>query len=114
MVGNDKDAHGCIGSAGYTWSAVSKNCIRIFESGIRLIPTKGDETTAAFIIFSADKLVCELFVPGTKEGFLLDRHEAGKSEKWYQMDDRTYEIHQLKGRWICEKGGEMLYAQPIK
>ena len=32
MVGNDKDEHGCIASAGYTWSEVQQNCIRLFES----------------------------------------------------------------------------------
>ena len=36
MVGGDSDAHGCKASAGYTWSVVKNECIRIFESGIRL------------------------------------------------------------------------------
>jgi len=31
MVGNDKDAHGCIGSAGYTWCAVKNKCLRVWE-----------------------------------------------------------------------------------
>ena len=31
LVGGDKDAHGCIGSAGYTWCASSKKCIRSWE-----------------------------------------------------------------------------------
>ena len=30
-VGDDKDAHGCIASAGYTWSEVLKDCIRLWE-----------------------------------------------------------------------------------
>ena len=29
LVGNDKDDHGCIASAGYTWSEVRKDCIRL-------------------------------------------------------------------------------------
>ena len=41
MVGIDKDEHGCIASAGYTWSEVQLNCIRLFESGIRLEGTYG-------------------------------------------------------------------------
>jgi len=36
MTGNDRDEHGCIGSAGYTWSVVKNDCIRIFEAGKRL------------------------------------------------------------------------------
>jgi len=31
MVGNDKDEHGCIGSAGYTWCAAKNKCLRIWE-----------------------------------------------------------------------------------
>ena len=27
MVGGDRDEHGCIGSAGYTWSALRGECI---------------------------------------------------------------------------------------
>lgn len=31
MVGNDRDEHGCIGSAGYSWCAAKNKCIRIWE-----------------------------------------------------------------------------------
>lgn len=31
MVGGDKDAHGCIGSAGYSYSETLEKCIRPWE-----------------------------------------------------------------------------------
>lgn len=31
VVGGDKDAHGCIGSAGYTWCEVKQKCLRSWE-----------------------------------------------------------------------------------
>jgi hypothetical protein len=31
IVGNDADAHGCIGSAGYTWCAAKQKCLREWE-----------------------------------------------------------------------------------
>ena len=31
LVGGDKDAHGCIGSAGYTWCNASQKCYRSWE-----------------------------------------------------------------------------------
>lgn len=31
MVGGDKDEHGCIGSAGYTWCETKQKCIRQWE-----------------------------------------------------------------------------------
>lgn len=30
-LGGDRDEHGCIGSAGYVWCEVQKDCIRLFE-----------------------------------------------------------------------------------
>ncbi len=31
MLGSDRDAHGCIGSAGYTWCAREQRCVRPWE-----------------------------------------------------------------------------------
>jgi len=31
LVGNDRDAHGCIASAGYSWCEASQKCIRSWE-----------------------------------------------------------------------------------
>jgi hypothetical protein len=31
LVGNDKDAHGCIGSAGYSWCEAKNKCLRTWE-----------------------------------------------------------------------------------
>ena len=42
VVGGDRDAHGCIGSAGYTWCARSATCERPWE----LAEREGIENTA--------------------------------------------------------------------
>ena len=31
LVGNDRDVHGCIGSAGYSWSETLQQCVRPWE-----------------------------------------------------------------------------------
>ena len=31
LVGGDRDAHGCIGSAGYSWCAAKQKCLRVWE-----------------------------------------------------------------------------------
>ena len=36
VVGGDKDKHGCLASAGYTWSEAQKDCIRLWEKGVRM------------------------------------------------------------------------------
>ena len=33
LAGNDSDAHGCKGSAGYTWCETKQKCIRVWEEG---------------------------------------------------------------------------------
>ena len=35
-TGSDRDAYGCIASAGYTWSQVAGDCLRLWEAGVRL------------------------------------------------------------------------------
>jgi hypothetical protein len=42
LVGADRDAHGCIGSAGYAWCATTARCERPWE----LAQAKGLELTA--------------------------------------------------------------------
>lgn len=37
VVGRDKDKHGCIGSAGYSWNSQVRKCLRPWESKIRVI-----------------------------------------------------------------------------
>ncbi len=31
IVGNDRDEHGCIGSAGYVWCEIKQKCLRTWE-----------------------------------------------------------------------------------
>ena len=49
LVGGDKDAHGCIGSAGYSWCEPKQKCLRTWEESCdsptpTLVPTV-DETS---------------------------------------------------------------------
>jgi len=47
IVGGDKDAHGCIGSAGYMWCEAKQKCLRAWEEicEVTSTPVKKDETT---------------------------------------------------------------------
>lgn len=57
LVGSDRDEHGCIGSAGYTWSYALHDCIRLWEAGTRF--DAGPEQT--YVVFSADSTFAEIF-----------------------------------------------------
>jgi hypothetical protein len=39
IVGGDRDTHGCIGSAGYTWCEVKNKCLRIWEEKCEVVST---------------------------------------------------------------------------
>ena len=70
LVGSDRDSHGCIGSAGYQWSALTKQCVRLFEQGIRLNPTDAGQTSSAFVLFNADQSQAELTLPSGEQHLL--------------------------------------------
>lgn len=113
LVGNDRDEHGCIGSAGYSWSEVLQDCIRIWESGTRLKPVEGDSTLIAYIVFNADSSKVELFYPGQKNSEVLDRRTNGQGAPvWNVEDDDTPNLSRNKeGKWTVEKRMKLIYKQ---
>lgn len=44
IVGGDRDAYGCIGSAGYTWCAVKNKCLRVWEEKCEVVPIVSTST----------------------------------------------------------------------
>lgn len=84
VVGGDSDAHGCISSAGYQWSELRGECVRIFEVGVPFSAygTNKDETLAAYVIYSADGESAEAFIPQLDHAILLERGDlkAGNLE----------------------------------
>lgn len=75
LVGNDRDEHGCKGSAGYTWSYALHNCVRLWEAGIRF----DSEAKSIFLIFSEDSTFAEIFPP---EGGSIICKRQKKTNVW--------------------------------
>jgi len=67
-VGSDKDKHGCIHSAGYTWSEINKTCLRSFE--LKNLLYNADRTFIAAVNVSNDGKNAEVF---SKGGYFLMR-----------------------------------------
>lgn len=104
VVGGDADSHGCKASAGYTWSTLKKECIRIFE-GTKLShaeETGKTYTTAAYVIFEGNK--AELFLDTQKESIILERKSEGDS---WNKDD--YQLIPWKG-YVLKKAGKIIYT----
>lgn len=88
IVGNDRDAHNCIGSAGYTWSEVRQSCIRVWEEGVALEDkTVESSTSSAYIIAGPEHKNMELFLP-IGGSVILKPTEDGK----WQNTDGTYTL----------------------
>jgi hypothetical protein len=106
-VGGKKDEHGCLTAAGYTWSQVKNECVRIFEAGIRLNPQDSslDQTTSAFIIFNNDQSKAELFLPGQEGSLLLDRTGTEGNYQWIHGD---YALSAWKG-YVLKQDNRTLY-----
>ena len=62
LVGNGRDEHGCLSSAGYQWSYAKNDCVRIWEAGERF----ESQDKSIFVIFSEDSLYAEIFAPDKK------------------------------------------------
>ena len=104
-VGADSDNHGCKASAGYTWSELKQQCIRVFEEGAKLSPYDSDKTAAefaAYVIFEENGNKAELFLPNEKP-LILERKSEGD-----QYVNGDWQLVPWKG-YVLKKGKEILY-----
>ncbi|UZT99150.1 hypothetical protein ODZ84_06155 [Chryseobacterium fluminis] len=91
-VGSDKDDHGCMASAGQTWSELKQNCIQVFNEGFRLNPVNAQNNAAvisAFVLMGDDQKKAELFLPDREDqqAVLLDKDSKGM----YQNGQYSYD-----------------------
>ncbi|MEZ4877412.1 MAG: hypothetical protein R2805_07685 [Flavobacterium sp.] len=107
MKAVDKDENGCLASAGYIWSKLNKECVKLF-TGVQLNPIdkpqNEDETVSAFIMFSEDGSQAELFLPNSTETYILTRKTEGES--WVLNE---WQLIPYKG-YILKQGEKILYA----
>lgn len=80
-IGGDRDEHGCIPSAGQTWSQLRQECVQVFEVGTRLNPVEkkeGEAVISAFVLFNDDRSKAEIFLPNSESGsIILDKADDG-------------------------------------
>ena len=99
-VGGEKDAHGCLPSAGQTWSAIRSECVQVFDiTDIRLIDPAND-TLAVYVILSQDKKKAEVFAADLPEGLILNAGKGG-----YKSKDGKVRLIKGKGKgnWKIRK-----------
>jgi hypothetical protein len=101
-AGADRDSHGCISSAGYTYSQLKKECIRTFEQKIQLkeMATKGNYNAA--ILFNKDQSKAEIFLKEETNSVILKRAAKGF---W---KNAAYTLTQDKG-FVLSKNKKAVY-----
>ncbi|MEM9107086.1 MAG: hypothetical protein AAGC96_15640 [Pseudomonadota bacterium] len=84
-TGADQSEQGCIGSAGYTWSQLRQECVRLFEVGVPLYNAQDpDATTVAYMVSGGSAQPLELFLPDQAEGILMFFQDGA----WHDDDHR--------------------------
>lgn len=111
MVGNDADPHGCKASAGYRWSVLRNECIRIFEAGVRLDPVAKDleQSLSAFVVVKTDSSdqEIELFVPYEEQTIIVKKESA---DKW--KNDK-YLLTKIKDTYSIEDANKKLLYKGV-
>ena len=90
LVGTDRDEHGCISSAGFSWSELQQTCVQLWEAGVRLDPIEvkeGDAVISAFVLFNKDESKAEIVLPKKEGSVILDK----KSENLYEKGEYLYD-----------------------
>ncbi|SEH30672.1 hypothetical protein [Chryseobacterium culicis] len=112
VLGGDRDVHGCIGSAGYTYSQLKNNCIKTFSQKIKLkeVSTDKSYTSTTAVIFNKSMTKAEVFIPdGAAKSIILDRQ--GKEKLWKSgahVKD-SYILTPYKKSYQIKKNDEVIY-----
>ena len=80
-VGGDQDAHGCLPSAGQTWSNLRNECVQIFDIADITLQDPANDTLAVYVILSQDKKQAEVFAADLQDGVILNSSKGGYASK---------------------------------
>lgn len=105
MVGADRDDHGCLASAGYTWSEALHQCVRLWEAGTRV----ENGSRAVYLVFDADSLRAEIFLPDG--GSVLCKRKAPNTHVWEPRrgDERIW----VSNGVLCVKTSDATFTRGI-
>ena len=90
-----KDKNGCVEEAGYKWSVIKDNCIRVVDEGFRLNPIDDlsnlEPSKSAYVLLKDDKLYAEIFLQNLPKSILLSRTSEKEdfTEKNYKLSIKS-------------------------
>ena len=111
-VGSDKDKHGCIGSAGYTFSVIKNDCVKLFEEKVQLKEANPQKsyTSNAVVILSKDGKKAELFIPDAKGSIILNRTLEYRDTTVYKNKKGAYNLTKDKDNYTLKRGKKIIFS----
>lgn len=115
-TGSDRDAHGCIGSAGYSWSKVRGACIRLWEEGTALTPVTETENPVlvGYVVLSDDGQNAEIFLPDMTGSVVLKQQPLPDQTEWTGADGQWQLFYSKKQGWSLLQNGAAIYQAPAQ
>ena len=107
-TGGDRSAQGCIASAGYSWSQLRRECLRLFETGVPLHNVRDPAATGvAYVIGGGATDPLELFLPDQATGILMFFRDGA-----WQDDDGRYSLSNDENDVLTvrDRQGNLLYS----
>lgn len=106
ITGNDRDEHGCIATAGYEWSQLRNECIRVFEVGMMLDPA-GSSSSVCYLV-SGSGGIWEAYMVEVDGSIILQRQGEGwasedKSFTLVKLDSSVFELRDSSGKLLYTK-----------
>lgn len=111
-LGSDRDKHGCIGSAGYTFSVLKNDCVKLFEEKIQLREADPQKSyvSNAVVILSKDGKKAELFLPDSKGSVILNKALEYKDTTVYKNKKGPYHLSKDKNNYTLKKGKKIIFS----
>lgn len=120
IAGADRDAHGCIGSAGFVWSPLTGACVRVFEAGLPFEPTarNPDQNLRAYLVVKptnrAKLKEAELFWPGENVPWSLKVADSvAGSSRLVVLEDLAHKVKVYRTQeaaYLLEQDDKVLFV----
>lgn len=120
VPGADRSLQGCIASAGYIWSSVRGDCIRVFEAGLAFTPEPSTHEAVhlAYLVLgvASDGIIqeAELYLPQRSQPVQLTLQHNPEGDTRPILFVNTQEgirIVRVKDEHILEASGERFRRQ---
>lgn len=107
MIGGDKDEHGCFISAGYSWSPTRKQCLRVWEAGIRLSDLSAlDSPISIILIENGDNKPLELYLPQFSKPLVFEKNGDEwldeKEEYLIKKENNHFQVYDKNDKLVAK------------